>query len=412
MFSTKSYVVTGVVLCELLGWQAAEARVTGQYYYELTAKDRSDAPNEVYSTLGLGISDNLVSSKAPTEYSLETSWTHDSENNVTNEQYSGYFTGKYIFSQPSLWWNYFGEVDVIPVDTGIKIDDLRSQNLSTVSTGPTISLWKNLRGSVDLTALASTTRYSDSNLDSKGKDITLDYFYPYSEIMSLTYTLGYKEVNYDDVSTAINDFDVLGAGITINRDTETSNFELIVRRGDVEHNNITSQENVVILNMGYQINAFSNISMEISDSLQTATEFNRLDNNPNDAIFISDLLRNKRFQLGYDHVTTDTIFEFQIFTNNLENTFDTIVSSEKVSGAVFTFSNNITDNLNLFMGLESTDYETRNERFDDFVVRTTYTRQHSKRLYSEIEFTIENYRLDNVDSTDTWIQYRITSKLF
>ncbi len=412
MFSTKSYVLTGIVLCELLGWQVAEARVAGQYFYELTAKDRSDAPNEVYSTLSLGISDNLVSSKAPTEYGLETRWTYDRKNDVTNEQYSGYFTGKYIFSQSSLWWNYFGEVEVIRLDTGTRIDDIRSQNLSTVSTGPTISLWKNIRGSVDLTALASITSYSDSNLDSKGKDITLDYFYPYSEIISLTYTLGYKEVKYDDVNFAINDFDVLGAGITINRDTKTSNFELIVRRVDLEYQNKSSTENMIELNIGYQINGFSSISMEISNSLNTATEFNRLDNNPNDAIFVSNLFRNERFQLGYEHATTNTIFNFQIFTNNLENSFDTIVTTEKITGAVSGFSNDVTDNLNLFIGLESTDYETRDTRFDELIVSSTYTRQHGKRLYSKIKFTINSYRVNNDDSTDIWIQYRITSKLF
>ena len=48
------------------------------------------------------------------------------------------------------------------------------------------SHWNNLRGSINLTALASITNYSESNLDSKGEDITLDYFYPYSEIMSMT----------------------------------------------------------------------------------------------------------------------------------------------------------------------------------------------------------------------------------
>ena len=142
MFSIniKSSIVVGIVLCELLGWQAAEARIMGQYYYELTAEDHSDAPNEVYSTLGLGISDNIISSKVPTQYSLDSSWTYDRENSVTNAQYSGNFSGMYIFSQRSLWWNYSGRVDVIPLDSGIEIDSLRSQNVSTASTGPTISL--------------------------------------------------------------------------------------------------------------------------------------------------------------------------------------------------------------------------------------------------------------------------------
>ena len=58
------------------------------------------------------------------------------------------------------------------------------------------------------------------------------------------------------------------------------------------------------------------------------------------------------------------------------------------------------------------DYETFNQRVDGFTVSATYTRRHSKRLYSEIRFAVENDRVNDVDSTDTRLQYRIISALF
>ena len=412
MFSIKSCIVAGVVLCELLGWQVAEARISGQYILGLDAKDRSDGSNEVSSILGLRISDNLISPKFQTQYELESRVIYDHENNVRNEQYSGNFTGKYIFIRPSLWWNYSGNFDVVPVDTGIEIDNLRSQTLSTVSTGPTISLWKNIRGSVDLTALSSITNYSESNLDSRGEDITLNYFYPFSEIMSVTYSLNYQTVKYDDVINATNDFDLLAAGVTISRDTVSSNFELKLEHSDIDNINISSQQDTIELIMGYQINTFSNISMEISDSLQSAAEFNRLGDNPDIALFQSGLFRNKRIQLGYGHATIDTRYQFQLFANQIENIFDTVVTSNKISGAVFGFSNDINDELNLFIGLESTKDEILNARSEELIVTATYTRRHSKRLFSQFKFTIEYDRVNNVDSSDTIIQYRITSALF
>ncbi len=410
--NTRSFLVTGIVLCGLLVWQAAEARVAGEYYIGLNAEDHSDAPNEVTSILGLSIYDDLVSPKFETQYDLEARVVYDRDNDVTNEQYSGDITGRYIFIRPSLWWNYSGEFDVIPLDRVTEIDDLRSQNLSTVSTGPTISLWKNLRGSVDLTALATVTKYSDSNLDSRGEDITLDYFYPYSEIMSMTYSVNYESVTYDDVSNISDDFDLLTAGITINRGTVNSSFELILEYGDLENNNNSSSERLIELNMGYQINGFSNIAIEISDTLQTSNEFNRLDDNPDNAIFRSGVFRNERVALNYEYAANDTRYDFQIYTNNLETIFDTVQTTEKISGVIFGFAYDITKNLNLFLGLETTDEEILDVRTDEVVVAATYTRRHSERLYSEFELSIENDRVNDVSSNDTIFRYLLTSALF
>ena len=416
-FNTKSCLLTGIVLCELLGWSTLEARVTGEYYFGLNAEDHSDDPNETTSLLGLNISDDLLTPNSQTSYELESLLVYDRENDVTNDQYTGSLTGRYVFLQPSLWWNYSGEVDVIPLDTGmpgtrIEVDNLRSQNLSTFSTGPTISLWKNLRGSVDVTALANITNYSDTNLDSSGSQITLDYIYPYSKIASLTYSLDYETVDYDDAINATDDFDLVTAGITIDRATEISSFELILEYSNLDNINNSSTQNAIELNLGYQLNAISNLSMEISSSLETADEFNTLGDNPDNAIFRSGLFRNERYQLGYGYVTADTRFEFHLYTNQLESIFDAIASTEKVSGAVIEFDNDITDTLNLFIGLESTDLETLNERTDELVVAATYTRRHSERFFSEIELSIEKDRVDNVDSNDTTLVYRFTSTLF
>ncbi len=411
-FNIKSCLVMGIVLCELLGWQAAEARITGEYYLGVDAEDHSDDPNEVTSILGLRIRDDLVSPKFETQYDLEARVNYERENDVTNDQYSGEITGRYIFIRPSLWWNYSGEIDVIPLNSMTQIDNLRSQNLSTVSTGPTISLWKNLRGSVNLTALASVTKYSDSNLDSRGEDITLDYFYPYSEIMSVTYSLNYESVNYDDLSNISDDFDLLTAGITINRGTVNSSFELILEYGDLENNDNSSSEKLIELNMGYQINGYSNIAIEISDTLQTADEFNRLDDNPDNAIFVSGVFRNERFALRYEYAANDTRYDFEIYTNNLETIFDTVQTTEKISGVVFGFAYDIINDLNLFLGLETTDEEILDVRTDEVVVAATYTRRHSERLYSEFELSFENERVNDVSSNDTIFRYRLTSALF
>ena len=399
-------------MCGLLVWQAAEARINGEYYLGVDAEDHSDAPNEVTSILGLRIRDDLVSPKFETQYDLEARVNYERENDVTNDQYSGEITGRYIFIRPSLWWNYSGEIDVIPLNSMTQIDNLRSQNLSTVSTGPTISLWKNLRGSVNLTALASVTKYSDSNLDSRGEDITLDYFYPYSEIMSVTYSLNYESVNYDDLSNISDDFDLLTAGITINRGTVNSSFELILEYGDLENNDNSSSEKLIELNMGYQINGYSNIAIEISDTLQTADEFNRLDDNPDNAIFVSGVFRNERFALRYEYAANDTRYDFEIYTNNLETIFDTVQTTEKISGVVFGFAYDIINDLNLFLGLETTDEEILDVRTDEVVVAATYTRRHSERLYSEFELSFENERVNDVSSNDTIFRYRLTSALF
>jgi hypothetical protein len=284
--------------------------------------------------------------------------------------------------------------------------------LSTVSTGPTISLWKNLRGSIDLTALASATKYSDSNLDSRGEDITLDYFYPYSEIMSATYSLDYQSVKYDDVSNSASDYDSHSARVKIERDTLNSNFEFTYDYSNYDGTNSSSQENSIGLIMGYQINSISNISMELSNSIETADDFNRLDNNTNDAVFRSGIFRNKRFELGYEHVTPDTSYQFRVFTNNLESIKDAVSITEKISGATFKFSSDINDRLGILMSLESTDEETIDRRRDEFKAAAIYTRRHSKRLKSQVAIGIENDRVNSISTNDTSIQYRLTSALF
>jgi len=410
--SIRHYIVMGIVLCELLGWQAAEARITGEYYLGVDAEDHSDAPNEVTSYLGLRISDDLVSPKFETQYDLEARINYEHENDVTNDQYAGDITGRYFFIRPSLWWNYSGEFDVIPLDRVTEIDNLNSQNLSTVSTGPTISLWKNLRGSIDLTALATVTKYSNSNLDSSGEDITLEYIYPFSEVISTTYFLDYESVNYDDVSNAVDDFDWLAAGVTISRETENSRVELMLAYNEVDDINNPPPLNTFEFTLDYQIDRTSNIALEISELLVTAADFNRLDDNPDNAIFVSGVFRNERVALNYEYAANDTRYDFGIYTNNLETIFDTVQTTEKISGVVFSFAYDITNNLNLFLGLETTDEEILDVRTDEVEVAATYTRRHSKRLYSEFELSIENDRVNNVSSNDTIFRYRLTSALF
>jgi len=414
MFSInfKFCIVMGIVLWGMLGWQAVNARPAGEYFLAVNAKDKSDAPNEVTSILGLKISDEIISPKFPTQYYLDARINYERENDVRNEQYSGNITGKYIFVQPSLWWNYTGEVDVIPLDRDTIIDNLNSQNISTISTGPTLSLWKNLRGSVDITALHSITNYSDSNLDSKEDDISLEYIYPYSEIMSATYSLDYQSVKYDDVSNSASDYDSHSAGVKIERDTLNSNFEFTYDYSNYDGTNSSSQENSIGLIMGYQINSISNISMELSNSIETADDFNRLDNNTNDAVFRSGIFRNKRFELGYEHVTPDTSYQFRVFTNKLESIFDAVPITEKINGATFKFSSDINDKLSILMSLESTDEETIDRRTDEIKAAAIYTRRHSKRLKSQVAIGIENDRVNSISTNDTSIQYRLTSTLF
>ena len=65
--NTRSWLVTGIVLIELVGWQAAEARLAGEYYLGVTAEDHSDASNEFSSLLGIRINDDLVSPKFETQ---------------------------------------------------------------------------------------------------------------------------------------------------------------------------------------------------------------------------------------------------------------------------------------------------------------------------------------------------------
>jgi hypothetical protein len=399
-------------MCGLLGWQAAEARFTGEYYLGVDLEDHSDAANEFSSLFGLRIRDDIVSPKFETQYDLEARVNYNRENDVINDQYSGDITGRYIFIRPSLWWNYSGEFDVIPLNRVTEIDNLRSQNLSTVSTGPTISLWKNIRGSVDLTALANVTKYSDSNLSSSGEDITLEYIYPYSTVMTTTYFLDYESLNYDDVSIADDDFDWLAAGVTISRETENSRVELMIAYNEIDQINNPSPRNTFEFTMDYQIDRYSNIAMEFSDLLGTADDFNRLDDNPDNAIFASGLIKNERFSLRYGYAAYDSRYSFELYTNNLETVDDTVPATEKISGVVFGFSNDITQNLNLFIGLESTDEEILDVRTDEVLVAGTYTRRHSKRLYSAFELSIENDRVNNVSSNDTQFRYRITSKLF
>ena len=164
--------------------------------------------------------------------------------------------------------------------------------------------------------------------------------------------------------------------------------------------------------MGYQINSISNISMELSNSIENADDFNRLDNNTNDAVFRSGIFRNKRFELGYENATPDTSYQFRVFTNNLESIKDAVSITEKISGASFKFSSDVNDRLGILMSLESTDEETIDRRRDEFKAAAIYTRRHSKRLKSQVAIGIENDRVNSISTNDTSIQYRLTSALF
>ena len=146
--------------------------------------------------------------------------------------------------------------------------------------------------------------------------------------------------------------------------------------------------------------------------LETANDFNRLDDNPDNAIFESGLFRNERISLRFGYASNDTRYSFELYTNQLETISDTAVITEKISGAVFGFDNDITQNINLSIGLNSTDEEILDVRTDEVIVAATYTRRHSKRLYSEFELSIENDRVNSVSSNDTIFRYRLTSALF
>ena len=378
--------------------------------YSLETEQNSDDEDLTFSTLNLKLSDDFKNLDFHGEYQLDSSLYRDHDNSETNDQYEGFLKSQYDFVDSGFWWNFDGLAEVVPIDTGVDIDEFNSQTVTTFTTGPFVSFSRGHRGTLDLGLQTSIVRYSESNLDSANNGGSIIYTYPLSTVTKAGIDLGYRSVDYDDSFNAEFDFDLSSAGLFYESRIRSAKYSLRGAANTIDSDSDPNNQDTYQAVGRYELNSSSAISLELSRSLQSADAFNRLPGNLNESIFEPGLLLNKRAEIGYEYTYQYLVAGILLFSNEYENIVATPGDQEDLKGWALYASKRFNNNLILDALYEHTTTLNGNLDNDDIQVDLTYTRFHTKHISSSIILFGEVERNDNEeDFNNLGITYRLTA---
>lgn len=389
---------------------AGNAAFERELGYSLEAEHNSDDDDLTFSTLSLKLSDDFRNSDFHGDYQLDSRLYRDHDNSETNDQYEGFLKSQYDFVKSGFWWNFDGLAEVLPIDTGVDIDEFNSQTVTTFTTGPFVSLSRGHRGTLDFGLQTGIVRYSDANLDSANSGGSITYTYPLSSVAKTGIDLGYRSVDYDDSFNSEFDFDISSAGLFYESRTRNIKYSLRGSTNSISSDSDPNDQDSYQALGRYEMNSSSAISLELSKTLQSADAFNRLPGNLNDSIFEPGLLLNKRSEIGYEYTYQYLVAGILLFSNEYENIVASPGDQEDLTGWTLYASKRFNNNFYLEAFYEHTTTLDGNLDSDNFEARLTYTRFHTKQIASSIILLGEMDRNDLEEDYDNLgITYRFTA---
>ena len=389
----------------------AMAEIETELRYTADLEEHTEAPDETTSILSLSLSDDRAWESYSNRYSLEFTYNYEHEENEDNPQQEGFYDGIYQIGGPELVWNLNADFEVFAEESGEEIDRFRSQNLTTLSTGPTARLFRQWRGVTELAVLATSSDYSESNLDSSQQDLALTHAYPISETRAIDLSLFYRSIEYDDEFNAAGDYDATGLSLTFSSQARDSEFRLLTAVTDFDNDANTPNQDEFSLTYIYRLTPRSSIDLQVADILETSAEFNRANPTDNNDLFLSSLIRNERVSLGYTYTDSQNTIGISVYNEKLEILFG-VGSADDVTGYALGWTRQITDGLLFYIDADVSENDFLGSRFEALDAALIYTRQHSQRLSSELEWSTEIDEIDGDRVQDNIVAYRFNAILY
>ena len=398
-----------VLLFSAFPVQAVGTRLT--YYGSLEGHSEDD--EEVTSTLTLALDDKQYWSNYINEYDLALSWLYDHRGDEDSDtQFTGFYRGDYLITRSSsVIWNFDADFEVLPEDSGEEVDDFASQNLTVLSTGPTLNLFRNLRGTTELTALYSDIHYSESDLDSTQEEVNLSHAYPLSSNRKLTLTLYYVSTEFDDSINKDSDYDA--NTLSLAYDTTGRNWSLLLVGGYTELDNVSDPDGQPLLELDFQYrtSSRSTLFLNAKDALESTIEYNQSNPTENNDLFLSSPLRSKRISLGFEYRYQQDLYEATVYTEEIEVIFADS-EPEEINGGSLSFTRYVGEQWVYFLGIDVSENNLLDDRFESLDASVTYRRQHTVATRSEIKLALEADRSDDTDVDDYIIGYRFVTDLY
>lgn len=380
--------------------------------YAFSAERNTEEDDENFSTLTLKLDDDFYTTRYRGTYELESLLFADHDENETNDQHEGKLSSQYIFVESGFWWVLDGSVGTLPIETGVEIDEFNSQTITSVSTGPVLSIRRGLRGSVDLALSATSVQYSETELDSTETSGFVRYQYPVSPKTNWGAELGHRSLEYDDEINQVNDFDISLLRVFFDSRAGALEYNLSVSFNTIDSESDPDDQSSYQVNIIYVLNSFSTLRLEVADSLQTAGEFDLLPGNLEESQFDPGLLRNKRVSLGYDYFYSDLTAGVLIFRNDIENIVFELDEDDTIEGWSLYLENRFNPNLLFRASYEHTETEATGIEEDDLEMAIIYSLVHSSRFTSSFELFGELETVDETDFDNAGVRYTFTSNLF
>ncbi len=415
MPSNRRIFLTTALLFFYLGifTETVDAAINRQLNYSLSSEYNSDEDDQVFSDLQLNINDSFEATRFEGNFDLNSNLFMDHDENDSNDQHQGRLDSRFNFVRSSAWWNLNATVEVLPVDTGVEIEEFQSQTLTRLTTGPEISFWRSMRGSLDLALQVTEVSFSETTLDSTQTTASVVYNYPIDSNTNIGIDTSVSSTEYDDPDNAVNDFDLSSVGLFFDSRNRDISYSARAGTNTVENadGSKTNQDSLE-LNFAYTINSYSSLSLSLSESLQTSDVFNLLSGNRDESQFQSGLLQNRRIAAGYQYQLREFSAALEVFTNEVENVVSTIESNNEINGWSISLVDNLSDNFRIAASFSQTTNDAADVDEDDLAISLSYLLQHTREVSSEFVYFIDNESINGNDFDNSGLRYQFSSILF
>jgi len=392
------------------GGASTATAVEKKLEYTASLEAHSNKADESISTIGLSLRDNRTWEKYRNEYDLSFEYNYEHIADENNTQTEGFYYGTYEIRGPDLVWDINSDFEVVAEQSGTKVDTFDSQNQVTLSTGPTARLFRQLKGTTELSAIASRSTYSDSDLDSSSGTVSLTHAYPISSRRNLTTALFFRSVEYDDEINSFADYDATGLDLVF--DTASRSSDLRLRAALTAFDNDLDTPDQDEYSLGYirHITGKSSVQLQIEDILENSEEFNRGDPSRYNDLFLASLIRSERISLGYLYGDNDDSVNLSVYTERLEALFEDLPTRESV-GFVMNWTRQIASLQSLSTYIDYVESDVLDQTSDSVTASLVYSLQHTENMFSEFELSTEIDEFENGREQDNIVAYRFNAIL-
>lgn len=397
-----------VVLISSSSAQAAFERILT---YSANFEAHSELSDETTSIVTLELADQESWSKFTNEYNLKFNYLVDHEDNEENDQSEGFYLGSFLITPATIAWDIRADFEVLPEDSGSDIDNFRSQNLTVLSTGPRMQLFRRLRGKTEARVTATSIDFSESLLDSRQGAFQIAHNYPLAVNRSVSLELSRLSTEFDDAINERSDYDAETIRLVFESSLAFHHLTVNIARVALENDSDPPDQDEYGLTYTFRFNSRSSIELEVEQALQTSIEFNADSPVENNSLFESSLLKNDRASLRYLYVQERDFFLLTYYSNEVEPVFGDDEPSDIV-GVSASYSSIFSENWRYYLEIDVSENDFVDDRFESLEAALTYSIPHSRDTTSELEISAEFDETDTSSVEDYILTYRLVSRIF